>query len=309
MKNKSFDFVNNVYKSLIVYIGVIIIGIVFTCINGLSLDINFKGGTRFIYSFEGEIEINEAQSVIEDVLKQKVTVSENTALSGDSKKLVVSLVADDSVSAELQQKATETLQKKYADNKIELYDSNSVSASVANNFFIKSLVAVTVAGAFVLLYVSIRFKKIGGFSAGIMALLALVLDIAVAFITCGIFRLDIDANFIAVVLTILGYSLNDTIVIYDRIRENSVNNKKMAKSEIVNTSLNQVLTRTITTSVTTIVAVLVIIAVSEYFGLTTLRSFAIPMFFGLISGSCSSIFISAPLWLKWQERKAPAKKK
>ena len=308
MKNKSFDFVKNLPLSLIVYGIVFVLGIVFIFVNGLNLDIDFKGGTRFEYSFAGEINTEDVQKTVEDILNKKATVLESSALSGDSKKLVISLVADESVSAELQQKLTDSLIKEYPDNTIAFYGSNSVSGSVASNFFLKALAAVIIVAVLVLVFVSFRFKKIGGFTAGLTALIALILDVCVAFFACAIFKLEIDLNFMAVVLTILGYSLNDTIVIYDRIRENSAKNQKLPKSEIVNMSLSQVLRRTITTSVTTVIAVLVILVVAEFFGLSSLRSFAVPMMFGLISGSCSSIFVSAPLWVKWQGKVKPKKR-
>ena len=115
------------------------------------------------------------------------------------------------------------------------------------------------------------------------------------------FRLQIDINFVAVLLTILGYSLNDTVIIYDRIRENRTRNRSGNLAEVVNTSINETLNRTIITTITTFVAVIVVAVVAEFFGLTALRSFAIPMAFGMISGSYSSICLSGPLWVKWNE--------
>lgn len=132
----------------------------------------------------------------------------------------------------------------------------------------------------------------------------MVLDILIAFTTCIIFRLQLDLNFIAVILTILGYSLNDTIVIYDRIRENSRLYSDKEVGDIVNMSVNKVMIRNIVTTLTTIIAVLTIVVVAEFFGLTTLRTFAIPMTFGLISGAISSTFISGPLWVIWKRHKA-----
>ncbi|MBQ9769137.1 MAG: protein translocase subunit SecF, partial [Clostridia bacterium] len=131
---------------------------------------------------------------------------------------------------------------------------------------------------------------------------ALVLDLFVAFFTAVIFRLQVDMTFLAVILTILGYSLNDTIVVYDRIRENKGIYPDATTAELVNTSLNTVKIRTIITTITTFLAVVMIIVVAEVFGLTSLRSFAIPMAVGLISGCISSLFISAPLWVIWKNR-------
>ncbi len=291
------------------FIGLLVVTILGGVIFGANLDINFKGGSRFTYTYSGEVSTSEAQAVIEDVVGQKVTVSESKSLDGESKKLVVSLVADESVSAENQEKITAKLSEKFKDNKIELYDSNSVNPSVADSFFAKSIYAVVLASIFVVIYVGIRFRKIGGVSAGIFALIALICDIVAAFAAIIFFRLTIDANFMAVILTILGYSLNDTIVAYDRIRENKRLYPKLSIAENIEKSLNQVKVRTFTTSLTTFLAVVTIIVVSEIFGMTALRSFAIPMAIGIISGCLSSLFISAPLWVKWKEFSAKKFKK
>ena len=156
---------------------------------------------------------------------------------------------------------------------------------------------------FVTVYVGFRFKKIGGVSAALTAMVALVFDVLVTFFVCVIFGLQIDANYIAVVLTILGYSLNDTIVIYDRVRENKKLNPTMEIGELVNISINQTIIRNIVTTITTILAVLTIVVVSELYGLSSLRTFAIPMAFGLISGGVSSLFVAGPLWVIWKNRK------
>ena len=116
----------------------------------------------------------------------------------------------------------------------------------------------------------------------------------------------------AVILTILGYSLNDTIVVYDRIRENKGLYPNDTTAQLVDLSLNQVKIRTIITTVTTFLAVVMIIVVAEFFGLSSLRSFAIPMALGLVSGCFSSLFVSAPLWVIWKnyaDKKNPSGKK
>lgn len=166
------------------------------------------------------------------------------------------------------------------------------------------MVAVIITAVFVVIYVGIRFRKIGGVSASLTAFCALILDLLTAFFICVIFRLPIDMNFMAVVLTILGYSLNDTIVIYDRVRENKRMNPNMPLCENMDLSVSNTLVRNIVTTVTTVCAVLTIVVVSELFGLVSLRSFAIPMIFGLISGCFSSLFVSGPLWVMYKERKA-----
>ncbi len=304
MFKKNIDF-NKCFKPvLIAYAVFMVIGIILTVIFGVNLDINFKGGTRITYSYSGELDYKTTEALIEETLGKDVNVSESAGLADDSKKIVITLVGTDSLSNEAQQNLAKVLTEKYKDNTFELYDSNSVNPSVAGAFFAKSLAAVILTGLLVVLYVGIRFRKIGGVSAAITAFASLFIDIFVAFFICIIFRLQIDSNFMAVVLTILGYSLNDTIVVYDRVRENKGIYPKATTAELVNNSLNIVKMRTFITTLTTFSAVVMIIVVAELFGLTSLRSFAIPMAFGLISGCISSLFISAPLWVIWKNSTA-----
>ncbi|MBQ3817275.1 MAG: protein translocase subunit SecF [Clostridia bacterium] len=298
------DFSKSLIKVLIVYAAVFIAGIIVACIFGVNMDINFKGGTRLTYSYTGEVEESEIEAIVKDNVKGTFSVSKSTSLAGDTKTFSINLAGNKSLSAESQAAITSALQEKYPDGAVEIYDSNSVSPTVAGNFLVKSLVAVILTAVLVVIYVGIRFKRIGGVSAALTALCALVLDILVTFFVCVIFRLQIDSNYIAVVLTILGYSLNDTIVVYDRIRENRRYNPDMEIGDVVNLSINRVMIRNIVTSVTTILAVITIIVVSELYGLTGLRTFAIPMAFGLLSGCFSSVFIAGPLWVKWKNYKA-----
>lgn len=288
----------------IAYAILIVVGIIVTIVAGPKLDINFSGGTQISYSYTGDVAEADFKDTVATVLDKEFTVSQNTSLAGDTKSYVITLAGKDSVSAEIQENITTALTEKFTENDITLYNSNSVSPTIAGSFFLKSIVAIIITAVLVVLYVGIRFKKIGGVSAALTALCALVLDLVVAFFICVIFRLQIDMNFMAVVLTILGYSLNDTIVIYDRVRENKKLHPEFSVSENMNISVSSILIRNIVTTVTTVCAVLTIVVVSEVCGLTTLRSFAIPMAFGLVSGCFSSLFIAGPLWVMYKERKA-----
>lgn len=288
---------------LIVYAVVIITGILFSVFMGLKLDINFSGGARITYSYTGDVKQADFTSAVKTVLDKNFTVSKNESLAGNTKTYTINLSGKNALSTEIQENITKALSEKFADNNIELYDSNSVSSSVAGSFFAKSMVAMVLTALLVVIYVGIRFKNIGGISAALTALCALILDLAVTFCTCAIFRLQIDSNYMAVVLTILGYSLNDTIVVYDRVRENKKYYPQLSLNDNMNKSISGVLTRNIVTSVTTVIAVITIIVVAEIYGLTTLRTFGIPMAFGLVSGCFSSLFVAGPLWVLWKERK------
>ena len=303
MANKTINTKKAFKICVIIYAVLFLAGIVVTAIWGPKLDINFSGGTKISYSYTGDVAEKDFKDTVATKLDKDFSVSQNTALAGDVNTYVITLAGKDALDAETQENITKALTEKFKDNEIELYDSTSVSPSVAGSFFLKSMVAILITAALVVLYVGIRFRKIGGVSAALTALAALVLDLLVSFFACVIFRLPIDSNYMAVVLTILGYSLNDTIVIYDRVRENHKLYPEITVAENMDMSIAGVITRNIVTTTTTVCAVLTIVVVSEVCGLTTLRSFAIPMAFGLLSGCLSSLYVSGPLWVLYKERK------
>lgn len=294
--NKALKYV------LIGYAVFFVIGTIFAIIwGGVNLSIDFKGGTRISYTYDGGVDFATAETLIEDEIGKDVILSENVGLSDDSKSLIVTLVGEEAISTDDQMAIEDVIVETYPESNCEFSESKSVSPSLAGAFFLKCIVGVLIAGALVTVYVGIRFRKIGGVQAAITAFAALFLDVFVAFFTCTIFNLQIDMNFVAVLLTIFGYSLNDTIVIFDRIREDRTLYSNVPTAELVNAAVNKVKKRTFVTTVTTFFAVVMIIVVAEFFGLTTLRSFAIPMAFGLVSGCISSLFVSAPLWVLWKD--------
>ena len=189
-------------------------------------------------------------------------------------------------------------------NSIKLITSNSVKPTVGKGFFIKCIVAMVIGALIITLYVSLRFRRIGGLSAAMFAFLALIHDILISYFVYVVFRIPLDDNFIAVVLTILGYSINGTIVIYDRIRSNE---KKFGStktvSEIVNMSVNSSFTRNVFTSLSTLIAVVAICVIAKIRNLDSIISFAFPMSIGICAGFYSSLFLSSPLWALWREHK------
>ncbi len=300
---KNINFNKALKPVLIGYAVFCIIGIVFAFVwGGVNLSIDFKGGTRIAYSYDGGVDFSTVETEVEAAIGKDVIVSENVGLSDDSKTLIITLVGEDAISTDDQMAIEDAILEAYPECGCEFSESKSVSPSLAGAFFLKCIVGVLIAGALVTVYVGIRFRKIGGVSAAVTAFAALFLDVFVAFFTCTIFNLQIDMNFVAVLLTIFGYSLNDTIVIYDRIREDKALYYNQPTAEVVNGAVNKVKKRTFVTTVTTFFAVMMIVIVSEFFGLTSLRSFAIPMAFGLVSGCISSLFVSAPLWVLWKNR-------
>ena len=310
MKKINFNFVGNLKKYLIASGVIILIGLILSFTLGVEKDINFSGGSRFTYTYEGKLDLDEVKTVADKTLGKKTSVSSSeSAVDAGSSKVVISaaeVVASEEKDKDGAKKGAQTvleeaLQKEFKDNKIKFAESNVTEPSIAKGFYEKSIVAILISAVLVIVYIGFRFRKIGGFSAALFAWVALIHDVLIAFFSCVVFRLQLDINFVAVLLTILGYSLNDTVIIYDRIRENRTRNHTGNLRDIVNRSINETLGRSIVTTITTFVAVVVVAVVAEFFGLTALRSFAIPMAFGMISGSYSSICLSGPLWVEWNE--------
>ena len=299
MKN-TFDFV--AHRKMFAVISAVILGValIFNIIFGTAMDITFKGGTLMRYSFEGTVDMAVAEKTAKDVLGNAATVKQETV--NNTPVISVSLV--DEISTDKQTELDDAMAKALPDNKMVQFSSNSLQASMGKRFFAKCLVAVALAAAFLLIYVGLRFRKIGGLSAGAFALLALAHDLLLVYFTFVIFRIPLNDNFVAVMLTILGYSLNDTIVVFDRIRENRRKlDEKTPIGDVVNMSLNQSFVRTRNTSITTGIAVGTIAVVALVLRMDAIISFAVPMLFGVISGFYSSMFLSVPLSACWQTRR------
>ena len=154
-----------------------------------------------------------------------------------------------------------------------------------------------------MLYVWVRFKMMGGLSAGVMALIALLHDVLIVFFTCVIFKIPIGDSFVAVALSIIGYSINDTIVIYDRIRENNQTYVGFDIETITNLSITQSMMRSVMTNFAVIICVTIVYVLAFSNGIDSIQSFALPMAVGSISGCYSTICIAGPLWVMWKKRK------
>lgn len=315
MKKFHFDFYKNKKYYFAISLGFFAIGILCNILFGLNMDIEFKGGTLIKYSYQGNIDSDEAASFIQDQLGKPFTVQITANGVGGGNILNVS--STETVTVDEQTALDSAITEKYADNSITQLSINTLSPTMGQKFFLKCVVAVALASILLVIYVAFRFRKIGGWSAGSMALVGLVHDMLVIYFTFVIFRISLNENFVAVILTILGYSLNDTVVIYDRIRENRrIMDKKLPIAEIVNDSINQSLTRSINTALCTFVSIAVVAVMAFIYGLDSIVSFALPMMLGIISGCYSSICICGPLWVMWQnhqtkkqqEKKAEARK-
>lgn len=302
--NRVYDIFSKRKIFFAIPIIIAVLTIIFTFVLGLEVDIEFKGGTLLTYSYSGEVNTDEIKSTVDSLGYGLVNVTAGSSLSSSLETITVSFASNDSLTADVQQIVTDTLQEQFVDNALVLEKSQDVNPTTGATFFVKCLVAVLFSFVLLVIYIGCRFKKIGGISAGIFSLVALLQDVFMVYASFVFFRLPVDANFMAVILTILGYSINSTIVMYDRVRENrTIYGKKMGLIELVNTSISQTLTRTINTNITTVSAVLIICIVAFVCGVESIISFAFPMIVGILAGAFSSTFIAGPLWVIWQQYK------
>ncbi len=315
MKNKRIiDFVGHRKIFFGISLTIIVIGIICNFIFGTQLDIQFKGGSIVRYTYAGTVDETELKDTLQNATETQVSFAISKNLLGtdgqDSYVISVQFAGDEVINADVQDTMTKALEEKFPDNGFAYLDSNSVEASMGAKFLWKCLAAIAIAGILMVLYVTIRFKKIGGLSAGVMALIALFHDVAMIYFMYVIFRMPIDGNFIAVVLMIIGYSLNDTIVIYDRVREEKkILGNKVSNAELFNISASGVMKRTICTSITTLAAIGTVYVVAVVFNIPSVQSFALPMIIGVISGCFSSLCIAGELWVMWQDHKKTSVKK
>ncbi len=271
---------------------------------GVQISIEFKGGTLATYAYSGTLNESDIASVAQDYLGTAVKVQTGETFTGENQTtFTLSFSMDDPFSAEMQAELLEKLTAAYPDLQIESLETNDVAATSGTRFLTKCLVAAIFAAIVLILYIAWRFKRISGWSAGVFAVCALLHDLITVFGTFVICRFEIDANFMAVILTILGYSVNDTIVVYDRIRENqSLLPNTTTLPELVNISLSQTMRRTIRTSITTIAAMLIVTILATVNHVDSILRFSIPMTVGMISGCYSSLCLAPMLWTAWKTR-------
>ena len=305
MKNWNINFF--AHRKYYFTISIMLIVVMFACalVFGVNLDIQFKGGALLTYSYTGDIDASAFQKAAEKVLGQSVSMQESTDIATGKQNIVLSLPTSEGIDAERQAALAAALNEQFSGNEIETASISVVNPTIGGEFLAKCLVAIGFAALLMVFYVSFRFRRIGGWSAGVTAVIALVHDILMVFAVFVIGRISLNANFIAVCLTILGYSLNDTIVIYDRIRENRrIYGASMPVEDLVNLSLNQSMTRSLLTSVTTASAMIVVSLVALLYNVNTILSFSFPMIIGMVSGFYSSVCIAPALWTMWQKKKA-----
>ena len=309
-KTPSINFIGNRKKFYTFSCALIAVVLVFCAVFGVKMDVEFKGGSMITLAYEGDVDMNDLKSAIGSELgKSDLTLQTGSDISGNQT-LTVTLPGSDTLTTEQLDNLLASMNEQYPDNNFAQNEVSNVDATIGNEFLLKSVVALVAACVLILLYVAYRFRKIGGLKAGSTAIVALLHDMFVVFGVFVILRIPLNGNFIAALLTILGYSINDTVVIYDRIRENSAlyGKKQMSLAELVNLSINQSFARSLMTSITTCLALGVVCVISVIYRLDSIYSFAFPLLFGMVSGVYSTICIATPLWVDWKNKKKAPKK-
>ena len=271
---------------------------------GVRLDTEFTGGAMITLRYEDSFALSDVQATAAEALGSKdLTLQTGENVATGEQTLKISMPGTETVTTDEVQTLLDSLNEQYPENAFAQLSLSNVSAAMGTKFLQKSLVAVVFALAVILLYIALRFKNIGGLTGGMMAVLALLNDLMVVFGTFVLLRTPLDGNFIAAMLTILGYSINDTVVVYDRIRENrSLMGKKATFEELVNQSVNQSARRTLITTITTVMALGVMCIVAKLYGLDSIFTFAFPLMMGMISGVYTSLCVSTSAWVLWSER-------
>ena len=279
----NFHFIENRKKFFAISACVIIIGLGFALFRGFNYGIDFTGGTMMQIEMGEKVDIDEVKDTIAEY-----DLNPTIVYAGEGNTQIVIKTIKDLKSAERTQ-VVDTLQEKYSFTDEDVLASEEFGPTVGKDLRQNAIKSIIIAAIVMLVYIRFRFKT---WKYGLAAVAGLVHDVLVTLSIYAIFRITINNPFIAGILTVVGYSINDTIVVFDRIRENTKFFKRKQNAELIDTSVNQTLTRSLMTSLTTLVVMLPLFFMAS----SELRAFLIPLMIGVFVGTYSSIFLCSPLF-------------
>ena len=275
----------------------IIAGIISMITRGFEMDIELVGGSII------EVELGQVydNTDIEEIIKEVTGSAGRVQKMGNNIEAQTAVsISTKTLTEEQKNDILNKLAEKYSiENVVQQSTFRTVSAAFGSEMSSRAIRAVIVAVILIMLYIAIMFNALSGLSAGVSAAIALAHDLFMMISVQSILGMSVNTIFVAALLTILGYSVNDTVVIYDRIRENTLANRKMSNEELVNLSVNQSLRRTMYTSIGIFIALCILLGFSVYYRVDTIKEFAIPLIVGVISGTYSSTLLSGSLWVDW----------
>ena len=285
------NFTKNYKYFAILSAVIIIVGIVMACTVGANIGVDFSGGTLFTLEMGQDFDVNDVSDALaaNGIMDAPVVKSGTTGSAKTQAVIRLKAFADDQTENATRQAIVDQLAEKYPN--VEVAGVDRVGAVASAELVRNAALSVLIAGVLILIYIWIRFELM----SGVAAVIALIHDVLIMISLTVILRIQINSSFIAAVLTIVGYSINNTIVIFDRVRENTKllgKTKNADGDEVINRSVKETLTRSINTSITTLVTIVALYVL----GVDSIREFALPIIVGLLAGTYSSVFLAAPLW-------------
>jgi preprotein translocase subunit SecF len=274
----------------------IVIGLVAFAVRGIELGIDFRGGTEMVVAFQKKVEIGEIR-----VALAKVGLADSELKSYGAEDHTLIRTTERQEGTAVSDKIRQALQESFPTNKFEISKEDRIGPKVGKELRRDAAYAVFWAIVVILIYIAIRFKFVYGFGAIIATVHDIITTFGVLVILRGVIpglNLEFTQEIIAAFLTLVGVSVNDTVVIFDRIRENLKIHRTLPLEEVMNKSLNETLSRTVITS-GTIFLVLVVLLI---FGGEVNRPFAFTMAFGIVTGTYSSIYVASAIVLEWTNR-------
>jgi preprotein translocase subunit SecF len=285
-----FDIIGKRYWWFLLSTLIIIPGIISMAVQGFNLGIDFTGGTLLDLKFDRPVSVGEVREVLKDYQLENSTIQLAGANQTDTSPNV--FIRTKVLPEEERRVVTTGIQNKIG--KFDVLRIEKVGAIIGSELTKQAIFALVISWVLMIIYITWRFE----FRFAISGIVALVHDIIVVLGIFSLLQKEIDASFVAAVLTIAGYSINDTIVIFDRIRENLKTHRKTESfQDMVNRSIWQVMTR----SIYTVMTVLFATASLYWFGGETTKSFSLALLIGFTSGCYSSIFNASPIWVTWKE--------
>jgi len=270
-------------------LAIIIVGVGFMAFKGLNFGIDFKGGTLISLEMNQEFEKSDINAIVDKYAKEKYS----TKIADEGKEIQI-IVQEGILTEDKTNALVNEIKEKYSLEDGALIGKETIGATVGNELKQKALWALGVASFAMLIYITARFEL----SFAVAAIIALAHDVLITLAFYAIFGIQVNTPFIAAILTIVGYSINDTIVVFDRIRENYKKHRKMTSTEVADISIKETLTRSINTSMTTLITI-----VAVYVLVPSIREFSLPLIIGVASGAYSSIFIASPIWVILKNKK------
>lgn len=308
-----FDIVKHKTIFLTIALVAVLASVASLIFRGFNLDTDFAGGMAITYRVGSVFTVSDVQEIVDKALGNDQSPS---SVQQSGEEVIIKFGFDNNLTTDEERSdfsmekvsaITAALQEKYGaptednqDSGVILKNQDIVSPSTGRDLARSALYMSLLACVAILLYVTFRFE----FTSGVVAIVALVHDVVLLLGIYSITQMSVDTNFIAAILTVLGYSINNTIVIMDRIRENTRHARKETYGEIANASIVQTMTRSVNTTITTLLT----IGMVYIMGVPSIRAFSLPIIIGIVVGFYSSVFVSGPLWAMWRDSAVKGKK-